>query len=278
MRLCLLLCILCVIAAVGYSQHSDNKEVGPQGPPGPLGPPGPPGSPGADGPPGAEGPPGKVGSAGPPGPPGIPGPMGGGRPWGDPGLPGAKGDRGFPGMDGPPGPMGPRGEKGDPGLRGLPGPVVMCGKDLITPLYQDLDLLKDAVAKLDHVTTYDFVKKVGQKYFVSHRETGSFSGAVEFCSSQGLELALPQNEDENNMLTRVFGETVKTAWISVNHKKSEGDFTTDVKNRPLVFTKWAEEQPERSIQDTGCSMLSENGRWRVTRDCSQKAFIVCQVQ
>ncbi|XP_040927117.1 mannose-binding protein C-like [Betta splendens] len=150
--------------------------------------------------------------------------------------------------------------------------------DLLQCVEEDLEPLKEAVAKLDYVTTYDFVKRVGQKYFVSHRETGSFSGAVEFCSSQGLELALPQNEDENNMLTRVFGETVKTAWISVNHKKSEGDFTTDVKNRPLVFTKWAEEQPERSIQDTGCSLLSENGRWRVTRDCSQKAFIVCQVQ
>ncbi|XP_029009733.1 pulmonary surfactant-associated protein D-like [Betta splendens] len=261
MRLCLLLCILCVIAAIGYSQHSDKIEV-----PGPLGPPGPPGP---QGEPGAQGFPGDPGIPGAPGPLGAPGARG---------FPGAPGEKGEPGTRGPVGSAGVRGFPGERGRPGLPGPVAMCERDLITPLYQDLEPLKEAVAKLDLVTTYDFVKRVGQKYFVSHRETGSFSGAVEFCSSQGLELALPQNEDENNMLTRVFGETVKTAWISVNHMKSEGDFTTDVKNRPLVFTKWAEEQPERSIQDTGCSLLSENGRWRVTRDCSQKAFIVCQVQ
>ncbi|KAI3371090.1 hypothetical protein L3Q82_023732 [Scortum barcoo] len=109
---------------------------------------------------------------------------------------------------------------------------------------------------------FDFVRRVGQKYFVSYKQRGSFSTAVDFCSQRGLELALPQNEEENSVLTQVFGDVHKTAWINVNSNKAEGNFEADLKNRPLTFTKWGEGQPDRSIQDTGCTMLSENGVWR----------------
>uniref|UniRef100_A0A671UGU4 C-type lectin domain-containing protein n=1 Tax=Sparus aurata TaxID=8175 RepID=A0A671UGU4_SPAAU len=127
-----------------------------------------------------------------------------------------------------------------------------------------------------HAINYDFVRRVGQKYFVSYKERGSFSRAVDFCSQQGLELALPQNEEENNMLTQVFGEVHKMAWINVNNNKAEGKFETDMKNRPLTFTKWGAGQPDRSVGDTGCTMLSEHGIWRLTQECSLNAYIVCQ--
>uniref|UniRef100_A0A3Q3ABJ2 C-type lectin domain-containing protein n=1 Tax=Kryptolebias marmoratus TaxID=37003 RepID=A0A3Q3ABJ2_KRYMA len=91
---------------------------------------------------------------------------------------------------------------------------------------------------------------VGQKYFVSNKETDSFSKAVEFCSQQGLELALPQSEEENRILTQLI----------------EGNFGSDLKNRPLTFTKWGEGEPDDSIQGTGCTMVSETGMWRVTQD------------
>uniref|UniRef100_A0A3P9BYI4 C-type lectin domain-containing protein n=1 Tax=Maylandia zebra TaxID=106582 RepID=A0A3P9BYI4_9CICH len=112
---------------------------------------------------------------------------------------------------------------------------------------------------------YHFVRRVGQKYFVSNKERGSFSRAVEFCSQQHIELALPQNEEENNALTQVFGDVYKAAWISVNNKKAEGNFEVDMKNQ------------HKSIQDTGCTMLSENGIWQVTPECSMNAYIICQL-
>lgn len=56
----------------------------------------------------------------------------------------------------------------------------------------------------------------------------SFFTATEFCSQRGLELALPQNEEENRVLTQVFGDVDKTAWINVNNKKAEGNFETDL--------------------------------------------------
>ncbi|XP_032379358.1 pulmonary surfactant-associated protein D [Etheostoma spectabile] len=196
------------------------------------------------------------------------------------GPPGPKGDRGDVGPPGPagrPGLLGPIGRLGFPGARGrigLPGSVTLCGQGVSG---QELETLKNSLAKLELVMTYDFVRTVGQKYFVSYKKRDSFSRAIEFCSQRGLELALPQNEEENNMLTQVFGDDNKTAWINVNTNKAEGNFEADMKNRPLTFTKWGEGQPDKSIQDTGCTMLSENAFWRVTHDCSLNAYIVCQM-
>ncbi|XP_032379351.1 mannose-binding protein C isoform X2 [Etheostoma spectabile] len=204
----------------------------------------------------------------------LPGPPG---PKGDPGL---DGPRGIPGTPGPPGPLGPRGLPGPPGFPGAkgemgnPGPAVPCEQGVSG---QELETLKNSLAKLELVVNYDFVRRVGQKYFVSYKKRDSFSRAVEFCSQRGLELALPQNEEENNMLTEFFGDVYKTAWINVNTNKVQGNFETDGKMRPLTFTKWGEGQPDKSIQDTGCTMLSENAFWRVTHECFLNAYIVCQM-
>lgn len=119
------------------------------------------------------------------------------------------------------------------------------------------------------------MRTAGPKFFVSNKEKGNFSRAVEFCSQRGLELALPQSEEENNILTQVFKNLYQ--WINVSNKKAEGNFEVDMKNRPLTFTKWAEGQPDRSIQDTGCTMLSENGVWHVTQECFLNAYIICQI-
>ncbi|XP_051237445.1 pulmonary surfactant-associated protein D-like [Dicentrarchus labrax] len=215
--------------------------------------------------PGPPGPKGDRGAPGPPGPAGIPGPF---RKSNVVCLPGDKGD---PGSRGVPGPLGIRGEPG------RIGPVIMCGRDPFGSVREDVENLKKSIAKLDRAMEYDFVRTVGQKYFVSNKERGSFSRAVEFCSQQGLELALPQNEEENAALTQFFGNVYKIAWINVNNKKAEGNFETDMRNQPLTFTKWGEGQPNKSTEDTGCTMLSEYGVWLVTRECSFNAYIICQL-
>uniref|UniRef100_A0A8C6M132 C-type lectin domain-containing protein n=1 Tax=Nothobranchius furzeri TaxID=105023 RepID=A0A8C6M132_NOTFU len=125
--------------------------------------------------------------------------------------------------------------------------------------------------------SYQFVRRVGQKYIVSNKERDSFEKAIEFCSQKGLELALPKNHEENNKLTEVFGDGYNEVWINVNKNESEGNFGVDMNNQPLTFTKWGEHQPDPSIQDTGCTMVTENGIWRATRECFLNAFIVCQL-
>ncbi|XP_049929524.1 collectin-43-like [Epinephelus moara] len=204
----------------------------------------------------------------------VPGPPGPKGDRGDPGPPGPAGIQGFMGVPGFPG---PKGEQGFPGPRGAPGPVLICGRDPVDSVSQDVETLKRSIAKLELAINYDFVRRVGQKYFVSYKERGSFSRAVEFCSQQGLELASPQSEEENNRLTQFFGDVYKIAWININDNKAVGNFDSDMKNQPLTFTKWGEGQPDKSIQDTGCTMLSEDGVWRVTPECSLSAYIICQI-
>ncbi|XP_029290358.1 mannose-binding protein C-like isoform X2 [Cottoperca gobio] len=187
---------------------------------------------------------------------------------------GEHGSRGFVGKRGPPGFLGEQGVAGKPGPR---GPRGICERDIVGSVRKDVDTLKNSFAKLHLAINYDFVRRVGQKYFVSYKKRESFSRAVQFCSQQGLELALPQNEEENNILTQFFGEDLTTAWINVNNKKADGNFEVDMKNQPLTFTKWGEGQPDKSIQDTGCTMLTENGVWKVTHDCSLNAYIICQI-
>ncbi|XP_070687181.1 mannose-binding protein C-like isoform X2 [Pempheris klunzingeri] len=205
---------------------------------------------------------------------------------------GSRGERGLPGnpgcrgMNGPMGAPGEPGSKGDPGItgapgfhgsRGRPGTCLRRRQDATSSSCLDPEALKERLAKLELAINYDFVRKVGQKYFVSYKERDSFSRALELCSQRGLELALPQSEEENTALTQFFGDVYRTAWINVNNKKAEGNFQVDTKNRPLTFTKWGGGQPDESIQDTGCTMLSENGIWRVTSECFLNAYIVCQI-
>ncbi|XP_041852915.1 mannose-binding protein-like isoform X2 [Melanotaenia boesemani] len=201
---------------------------------------------------------------------GLPGPKGD---KGDPGMAGPKGDPGYPGTPGLPGIWGPVGFRGP---YGPPGPVLNCKRDAFGSFEEDVETLRKTIAKLELAINFKFVRKAGQKYFVSNKDNGSFSKAVEFCSQQGLELALPQSEEENSKLKQLFDEVDKKAWINVKNKKAEGNFEADMNSRPLTFTKWGESQPDKSIQDTGCSM-SDNGIWRVTPDCSLNAYIICQL-
>ncbi|XP_071402014.1 pulmonary surfactant-associated protein D-like [Centroberyx affinis] len=223
--------------------------------------------------------------------PGFPGPKGDRGFPGIPGMPGAKGEMGFPGLPGREGPPGIPGRSGQPGRPGRPGPAGPPGPpgaqgpsesrqghtDSTGSLNSEFEALKNSIAKLELAVNYDFIRKAGQKYFVSYKERNSFSEAAEFCSQRGLELALPQNEEENNILTQFFGTVYKEAWINVNNNKAEGNFETDMKNRPLTFTKWGEGQPDKSIGDTGCTKVSDTGVWQVTKECFINAFIICEL-
>ncbi|KAF6719298.1 Pulmonary surfactant-associated protein D [Oryzias melastigma] len=240
-------------------------EMGQQGNAGSKGAMGDMGTKGLKGDMGAQGPKGDKGQQGPKGNTGSEGQKGNNGQQGPGGTPGNPGQKGNVGPVGPKGDVGPPGQNGDTGPKGSKGDVGQKG-DRGSPGQ------KGAPAQ-----QFQFLWNVGQKYFVSNKDSGSFETAVEFCSQRGLELALPQNEEENSKLMEVFGDTFKDVWISVNNKTADGNFQVDLNNQLLIFTKWETGQPDDSIQDTGCTVLTEHGFWRVMRDCSSDAFIICQL-
>ncbi|KAM9753197.1 mannose-binding protein-like [Menidia menidia] len=255
MRLCLLFCVLCLMAPTIYSQQPCLCPKGEKGDPG---------YPGIPGSPGPSGPPGRDGLPGLPGQQGTSCRTGSGGLCGKRGAPGPTGNIGFPG------------ERGVIGLPGQPGRPGFCDQ-VPKSSCPDIKAYQDSLEKLQLAVNYQFVRRVGQKYFVSNKSRESFGKAVEFCSQRGLELALPQSEEENSALTEVFWDVYKAVWINVNKKKSEGNFLVDGKKQPLTYMKWAEGQPDESIEDTGCTMLSDKGLWTVTRECFLNAYIVCQL-
>ncbi|KAM9755086.1 mannose-binding protein-like isoform 2-T6 [Menidia menidia] len=255
MRLCLLFCVLCLMAPTIYSQQPCLCPKGEKGDPGY------PGIPGSPGPPGPSGPPGRDGR---PGTPGTSCRTGSDGTCDDRGPPGPRGPRGFPGPSGLPGIVGPPGRPG------------ICDQDAMSSC-PEIRAFQERLRNLQLAVNYQFVRRVGQKYFVSNQLRESFENAVEFCSQRGLELALPQSEEENSALTEVVVDADKAVWINVNKKKSEGRFLVDGKKQPLTYMKWAEGQPDESIEDTGCTMLSDKGLWTVTRECFLNAYIVCQL-
>ncbi|XP_043981364.1 pulmonary surfactant-associated protein D-like isoform X1 [Gambusia affinis] len=307
MRLPVLFAVVLLVTDVGYCQYPCFPPCNCISVPGPMGLPGLPGKPGLAGlrgpvgPPGARGPVGLMGPQGPegkPGPPGrsllgpagqpgLPGPPGSTGPIGPPGIDGLPGPTGKTGWDGPPGPAGPpgapgvsvigppgpAGPHGPPGKTGPAGAQGPPGEPGVSCTCPDI---QQQLTKLELAVTYSFVRKVGEKYFVSNTEREPFEKAVKFCSQRGLELALPQGEEENNALTEVFSIAYKSVWINVNTKKSQGNFTLDANNRPLTFAKWGAGQPDASVQDVGCTTVSRNGFWEVTKECFLNAYIVCQ--
>ncbi|XP_054894505.1 pulmonary surfactant-associated protein D-like [Poeciliopsis prolifica] len=283
MRLSVLFGIVLLVTDVGYclfprlpGARGPAGERGPMGLPGPRGPVGlmgPRGPAGETGPPG-ESLPGPMGFPGLPGPPGLTGPMG---PPGSAGLPGPTGKTGQVGPPGPSeiGPPGPAGPRGAPGKTGPAGPRGPPGEPGVNCSCPDIKAIQQQLTKLELAITYSFVRKVGEKYFVSNKVRDPFEKAVKFCSQRGLELALPQSDEENNALAEVF-DAYRTVWINVNRKKAQGNFTLDANNRPLTFSKWGAGQPDASVQDVGCTMVSEDGFWEVTKECFLNAYIVCQ--
>uniref|UniRef100_A0A8C9V4J7 Collagen alpha-2(VI) chain n=1 Tax=Scleropages formosus TaxID=113540 RepID=A0A8C9V4J7_SCLFO len=240
----------------GLPGETGNKGAkGDAGLPGPRGPPGLQGEPGRNGSRGDPGEPGPRGDSGPPGPkgdlgrPGLsyPGPRGPTGDRGDKGAPGARGSRGDCGQKGEPGNKGAPGEPGEPGPSGEPGPRGPRGdpgRDLISPLLQECDIMsyiretcgccdcEKRCGALDIVFVIDSSESVGlanftlEKNFVINTinrlgaiaedpgsETGTRVGVVQY-SHSGTFQAIRLNDSKIDSLAAFKGAVKKLEWIA----------------------------------------------------------------
>ncbi|XP_036398115.1 mannose-binding protein C-like [Megalops cyprinoides] len=213
-----------------------------------------------------------------PGVPGTPGHNGQPGRDGKDGVAGTKGEKGDagsigvqgpPGKQGPVGPSGPKGQKGEPGPAGPPGDTRLTGA-----LQSELQTMKESLSKLERATSFKLFKKVGKKYFVSDKTSGTFDEALKFCSDAGVTLALPRSSEENKALSQLIPDS-QYAWLSANDRKTEGNFV-DLQNKPLQFTSWKSGEPNNFKNNEDCALIPPNGNWNDI-SCNEKMTIFCEI-
>ncbi|XP_067219578.1 mannose-binding protein-like [Chanodichthys erythropterus] len=214
--------------------------------------------------PGIPGTPGHNGSPGRDGRDGFPGPKGG---KGDPGV----GAQGPPGKIGPPGAVGPKGYKGNPGL---PGMGVQSA--LVTQLQSDLQHLEGRLNAVEKVLGFRMIRKVGQKYYMTHGLKGNFEKALKICSDAGAKIVLPRSEDENKVITSMQAALESTSvYAGATDRQKEGHFV-DMSGQPLTFTNWKKNEPNDHKGAEDCTGINESGVWNDI-NCDAVLHVVCEM-
>ncbi|KAK1786831.1 hypothetical protein P4O66_017214 [Electrophorus voltai] len=222
-------------------------------------PPGVPGTPGHSGVPGRDGRDGKDGAVGPKGE------------KGEPGL----SVQGPPGKAGPAGQIGREGSTGPKGQKGDPGPP---GTDyLIRSLQSELQHLKARLTTIEKATSFNTIKKVGQKYYVSNGQKAKFDEGLKFCTDAGGKLVLPRNEAENKVLAAMHAGLGSVYFLlGSSDKEHEGQFV-DLNNTPLVFSNWAPNEPNDHQGKEDCAAMQSNALWNDV-PCDISLHVVCEIE
>ncbi|KAJ8333329.1 hypothetical protein SKAU_G00422250 [Synaphobranchus kaupii] len=263
LRLCVMFTLLGLQHCLPAAQAEKVPECTCNCHPGVPGTPGHNGLPGRDGKDGVTSPKGEKGDTGMMGAHGPPGKLG---PIGPVGASGRGGPIGAPGPDGLVGAVGPSGQKGDPGHAG-PLPDINLGE-----LQTELHTLKDVLNK---ITQFYFTKRVGKKYFLSDKTSGTFDAAVKLCSTVSGFPALPASLEENQVLSTFLSDSQQYAWLSANDRKTEGKFV-DLQDKALQYSSWKDKEPNNSGGIEDCAMIYSNGSWNDV-GCEKSFLIICEI-
>jgi len=109
--------------------------------------------------------------------------------------------------------------------------------------------------------------------FCNHPRT--WMEARKFCISQGADLAVLDNADEQ---TWVLSEAKKLApakevWIGLSDLAAEGQFVWN-DGKPITWSSWASGQPNNG-NDSDCVRLRPDGKWD-DRVCTEGAAAICE--
>ena len=102
------------------------------------------------------------------------------------------------------------------------------------------------------------------------------SGAAEYCSALGAQLAVPSSSEENGCASCLVGEGF--AWLGIRGGAEPGSFQGA--DGALTFTSWADGEPDgTACGDNGCDSCVYMGDfsdgWRVA-PCGARYTALCQ--
>lgn len=105
----------------------------------------------------------------------------------------------------------------------------------------------------------------------------NYNDGLKFCTNAGGRIALPTNEEENNLLMSlhvVLGSSY--IMIGTTDKQIEGTFV-DMHNQPLTFTKWKKNEPNDYRGNEDCVVIFTDGEWNDVK-CDSEWHVVCELQ
>ncbi|XP_053536797.1 mannose-binding protein C isoform X3 [Ictalurus punctatus] len=180
----------------------------------------------------------------------------------------------------PPGPQGPPGISGRPGpagLPGFPGPSGQPGAPGQNDcLQEEIRNLRTRLSLLEKATSFQTFINVGQKYYVTEGHAKNFEDGLGLCQNSGGTLALPRNEEENQVLSKLLA-IVKSEYLflGTGDRKMESVFI-DTEGKTLNFFKWDKGEPNNSGGEEDCVVMGTGGVW-IDIPCENQKLIVCEL-
>ena len=114
------------------------------------------------------------------------------------------------------------------------------------------------------------------KYF-SYADQVTYDEAVVYCQSKGQKLAEPKSAKAYHETREVAKSLGKSAWIGIDDKLQEGQFTYASDGSPVTYTNWKNGNPNNADGDENCVKYGKDldYTWNDVT-CSQKNRIICQ--
>ncbi len=133
------------------------------------------------------------------------------------------------------------------------------------------------IKPLCEASRFRIFRNIGGKYYVSDALAANYNDGLKFCTNAGGRIALPTNEEENNLLMSlhaVLGSSY--IMIGTTDRQIEGTFV-DMHNQPLTFTKWMKNEPNDYRGNEDCVAIFTDGEWNDVK-CDSEWHVVCELQ
>ncbi|KAL0965896.1 hypothetical protein UPYG_G00287380 [Umbra pygmaea] len=118
--------------------------------------------------------------------------------------------------------------------------------------------------------------------FKGHKhENANWSSARNWCKSENAELAVIDNQFENDFVSSYLLELHWPAWIGLTDSLVEGGFGWSDGVSPVLYTNWADKEPNNNEGLEHCTAMIHNhlvsGRWNDDM-CSKEQSWVCSMK
>ncbi|XP_026880090.2 macrophage mannose receptor 1-like [Electrophorus electricus] len=111
-----------------------------------------------------------------------------------------------------------------------------------------------------------------------HEPHANWTYARDWCREQGGHLAVIDDVNENDFVASYLRDIAHHVWIGLSDRLHEGKFAWTDGTSPVLFTNWAEKEPNNNDGQEHCVSMTHNhlvtGLWN-DENCGEKRGWVC---